>query len=163
MLDVGDSLSVGTAPFLSSRLHGYRIVRIHDVGLHAEDVAEIVRERAAALPEVLVVSAGTNDDPRLVSRFSRSVEVVIAAAGGQRCVVWPNIVRPRAVGASYAGYNRVLRRAGARHDRLVVVDWASLVRKHSRWLATDGVHASGAGYRARAAAIAAAVATRCSA
>jgi lysophospholipase L1-like esterase len=36
-----------------------------------------------------------------------------------------------------------------------------MVKRHPRWLTSDGVHASVAGYRARAAAIAAAVKTRC--
>jgi lysophospholipase L1-like esterase len=163
VLDVGDSLSVGTAPYLRAELRGYRITRVQDIGLHADEVVHIVSAKSVApLPGVLIVSAGTNDDPRLVSRFAEDVEHVVASAGGRRCVVWPNIVRPPAVGSSYAGYNRVLRRAAARHETLEIVDWASLIRKHPGWLGADGVHVSATGYRARASAIAEAVVTRCS-
>jgi lysophospholipase L1-like esterase len=160
VLDLGDSLSVGTEPYLRKRLQGFTIVEFHDVGLHAYDAAALVVARRASLPSVLVVSAGTNDDPRIVSTFVRSVSRVLAAAGSERCVVWPSIVRPPAVGATYDGLNRALARADSGHANLVVVDWVRMVRTHPGWLGADGVHVTRAGYRARAAAIAAAV-TRC--
>jgi lysophospholipase L1-like esterase len=160
LLDVGDSLSVGTAPYLRARLPGYRIAWDYDVGLHAYDAARIVAT-TSPLPHVVVVSAGTNDDPRIVSTFARALTTIVADAGPGRCVVWPTIVRPPAVGATYDGINRALERAAARHRNLVVVDWVHLVAAHRWWLARDGVHVSPAGYKARAAAIASAVATRC--
>ena len=67
MHDLGDSLSVGTAQYLSTRLETYRIERIHDVGLHAYDAAAIVAERRPTLPPVIVVSAGSNDNAQYVS------------------------------------------------------------------------------------------------
>ena len=161
VLDVGDSLSVGTSRYLHAKLRPYRVVRIHEVGLHAYDAAAIVADRAGALPPVVVVSAGTNDDPRIVGGFWRSVRRVLTMAGPGRCVVWPTIVRPEAVGASYGGLNAALARLAARHRNLVLVDWVGLVRRNPSWLAPDGVHVSAAGYRARANAIAAAVRTRC--
>jgi lysophospholipase L1-like esterase len=161
VFDVGDSLSVGTNPYLRKRLRGYRIQRLYDVGLHASDAARLVSLSRASLPPVLVVSAGTNDDPRIVSTFSRAVRDIVRAAGDERCVVWPTISRPPAVGATYDALNRALTRAAARHPNLVLVDWVGMVRRHPSWLSSDGVHVSVAGYRARAAAIAAAVTTRC--
>jgi lysophospholipase L1-like esterase len=161
ILDVGDSLSVGTAPYLRARLRGYRVARIYDTGLHAYDAAAIVASARTPLPAVLVVSAGTNDDPRIVSTFTRAISEIVEAAGRLRCVVWPTIVRPPAVGASYKGFNRALRRAAERHPNLVLVDWVGMVRRHPGWLSDDGVHVSPAGYRARAAAIAAAIRARC--
>lgn len=161
VLDLGDSLSVGTAPYLRARLRGYRIDGVHDVGLHAYDAAAIVERSRGALPPILVVSAGTNDDPRIVSTFIHAVEQVLGTAGPEHCVVWSTIARPPANGASYRGFNRALARAAGRHPNLVLVDWVGMVRRHPQWLASDGVHAGTAGYRARAAAIASAVATRC--
>lgn len=161
VLDLGDSLSVGTAPYLQARLGRYRIEAVHDVGLHAYDAAAMVERSRRTLPPVLVVSVGTNDDPRIVSTFIRSVSRVLDTAGSKRCVVWPTIVRPPAVGASYDGLNRALARAAARHPNLVLVDWVGMVGRHPRWLSNDGVHVNASGYRARASAIAAAVATRC--
>jgi hypothetical protein len=161
VLDLGDSLSVGTAPYLRRQLPGYRIERFHDVGLHADDAVDLVRAVGGDLPRVLVVSAGTTDDPRIVSAFSRAVSGVVAAAGRERCVVWPTIARPPAAGSTYAGLNRALVRAGRRHANLVLVDWVGMVRRHPGWLSKDGVHVSAAGYRARARAIAVAVKRRC--
>jgi len=161
VLDLGDSLSVGTAPYLQARLRGHRIARIHDVGLHASDAAAIVGSARTSLPRVLVVSAGTNDDPRIVSTFQHAVRRVVLAAGRSRCVVWPTIVRPPAVGASYDGLNRALARLAARHPNLVLVPWVRMVERHPSWLAPDGVHVSVQGYRARAAAIAGAIERRC--
>jgi lysophospholipase L1-like esterase len=161
VLDLGDSLSVGTDPYLRVRLRGYRIERRYDVGLHAYDAAALVSERRAPLPAVLVVSAGTNDDPRIVSTFARAITTVLEEAGSARCVIWPTIARPPAVGASYEGLNAALDRASGRHANLVLVGWAQMVRRHPAWLAKDGVHVSAAGYRARADAIADAVKTRC--
>ncbi len=162
VLDLGDSLSVGAAPYLKGRLRGYRIEQAHDIGLHAPEAARFVAGRRAALPPVLVVSAGTNDDPRQVAVFSRAVARLLAAAGRGRCVVWPLILRPPVSGRSYDALNRVLVRASARHSNLVLVDWPALVQRHPRWLSRDGVHVSAAGYRARAAAVAKVVTTRCS-
>jgi hypothetical protein len=161
ILDLGDSLSVGTAPYLKRQLPGYRIERFHDVGLHADEAVKLVRAVGGQLPRVVVVSAGTNDDPRVVSAFSRAVSGVLAAAGRDRCVVWPTIARPPAVGSTYDGLNRALVRADRRHANLVLVDWVGMVRRHPGWLSKDGVHVSVAGYRARAQAIAVAVKRRC--
>ncbi len=161
VLDLGDSLSVGTSPYLRAKLRGYRISAYQDVGLHAYDAAAIVAARRSSLPAVLVVSAGTNDDPRIVSTFWRSVSRVVRTAGPARCVVWPSIVRPPAVGRSYEGMNHALERVAARNRNLVLVDWVGMVGRNPQWLSGDGVHVSVAGYRARAAAIATAVRTRC--
>jgi lysophospholipase L1-like esterase len=161
VLDLGDSLSLGTAPYLARRLHDLRVEHVHDVGLHASDAAAIVVRGRASLPPILVVSAGTNDDPRIVSTFARAVSTIVRIAGPRRCVVWPTIVRPQAAGATYDRLNRALLRAAARHRNLVVVRWDGLVRRHPAWLAADGVHVAVSGYRARAAAIATAVRTRC--
>ncbi len=138
VLDLGDSLSVGTAPYLSVRLRGYRIERIHDVGLHTHDAADIVAGRGPSLPAVLVVSAGTNDDPRIVSTFWRTVGSVVRTAVPSRCVVWTTIVRPQAVGASYDGLNRALARVAARNRNLLLVDWVGMVRRHPSWLRPTG-------------------------
>jgi lysophospholipase L1-like esterase len=161
VLDLGDSLSVGTDPYLRKQLRGYRIERLYDIGLHAYDAAAIVERSRTSLPAVLVISAGTNDDPRQVSAFVRSLTGILRAAGSGRCVVWPTISRPPAAGASYVGLNGALGRAASRNSNLVVVDWAAMVRRHPAWLSKDGVHVSVAGYRARAGAIATAVRNGC--
>jgi hypothetical protein len=155
---VGDSLAVGTRPYLGRFLHGWRIATSASISKHAPQGIRELRRRGLA--PVAVVSLGTNDDPRAIGSFDHSVRTAISIAGKRHCLVWPNIVRPPVGGTSYAGYNRVLARADTRHENLIVVDWTRMVSHHPSWLGDDGVHVNAAGYAARARAIAAA-ARRC--
>jgi lysophospholipase L1-like esterase len=155
-LVVGDSLAEGTEAPLAQLLPGWRIRTSAYTGRPTADgVSEITS--AGALPPVLVVSLGTNDDPSATSTFAGQVESVLEAAGPSRCVIWANIVRPPYGGVSYAGYNRVLARLAATNPNLTVVDWVGIVRRDPGLLAPDGVHASPQGYAARAQAIASAM------
>jgi lysophospholipase L1-like esterase len=156
----GDSLAVGTRPYLPGRLPGWRVRQSTAVSRHAYEGAAVMRAQGRRLPRVIHVSLGTNDDPRNAAGFRAAIEEVMAVAGPRRCVVWTNIVRPAVAGTSYAGYNRALRREARRVRNLRMVDWDRMVRKNPDWLADDGVHVSAEGYRARAAAVARSV-TRC--
>jgi lysophospholipase L1-like esterase len=156
----GDSLAVGTKPYLQAGLPGWRVRQSTAVSRHAYEGAAVMRAQGRRLPRVIHVSLGTNDDPRNRSGFRAAIEEVMAVAGPRRCVVWANIVRPAVAGASYDGYNRVLRREARRLRNLRMVDWARMVRENPDWLADDGVHVSADGYRARATAVARSV-TRC--
>ena len=103
---VGDSLAVGTRPYLGRALGGWRVRTSASISKQApQGAAELVRRH---LPPVVVASLGTNGDPRAVSSFEGAVRRALRAVGKPGCLVWPNIVRPAVAGASYAGYNRVL-------------------------------------------------------
>ena len=78
------------------------------VSRHAFEGADVMRAYGRALPRVIHVSLGTNDDPTQVDAFRAAIRDVMDVAGPHRCVVWTNIVRPPVAGASYAGYNRAL-------------------------------------------------------
>lgn len=153
----GDSLAEGTAPYLRALLPHWSLRESYAVSRHVTEGVSLLHARKPRLERVVVVSLGTNDDPRRVSDFRTGMREILAIAGPTRCVVWTNIVRPPAVGTSYDGFNRVLSAGAAAHRNLVVVDWQALVRRTPALLRADGVHATAAGYRARAAAIAAAV------
>ena len=155
---VGDSLAVGTGPYLPGLLPGWQVRQIAHGGVTTATGIARLQALGTTLPHYVVISLGTNDDPRAVERFRAEVRSVLATAGSRRCVVWPNIVRPRTLGATYAGLNRVLAEEAAANRRLRVVDWQGLVRAHPAWLRSDGVHGTVAGYRGRAAAIARALA-----
>ena len=154
LLNYGDSLAVGTDLFLDRYLPGWTVRSSTSVSRHAEEAPSALRSLGAALPRVVVLSVGTNDDPGAVSRFARIVRSAVAAAGPARCVVWATIVRPPYQGVSYAGYNRALRQAARRLPNLLVLDWAAMAHAHPSWFGADGVHPSMTGYRARAAATA---------
>ena len=153
-LVVGDSLAAGTRSYLPGYLPGWRLQFSARVGAHTAQGVRFVQALGPSLPPYLVVSLGTNDDPRAVAGFRAAVRTVLAAAGARRCVVWLNIARPAARGATYAGYNRALALEAGAHANLRVVDWQRMVRRNPVWLRRDRVHVSADGYRARAAAIA---------
>jgi lysophospholipase L1-like esterase len=151
---VGDSLAKGTLPYLPQYLQGWSVRQTTRVGLHLSEGVATIRAGAGTMPAHVVVSLGTNDDPRLVASFRQGVRTVVDTAGAGRCVVWLNIVRPRTLGTSYDGYNRALRAESALHRSLHVIDWAEQIQAHPEWLRADGVHLTAPGYAARAAVIA---------
>jgi lysophospholipase L1-like esterase len=154
ILSFGDSLGVGTDPYLTRYLRGWSIRSDSIISARAADVPAALRSSGDALPRVIVVSAGTNDDPARVAGFVRIVRETLAVAGPSRCVVWSTIVRPPYRGVSYAGLNRALVALDRRSATLRVLDWAAMAHAHPGWFGRDGVHPSAAGYRARAAAVA---------
>jgi hypothetical protein len=150
----GDSLAVGTRPYMPRALPGWPLTQSTSISRHAPEGVDVLR-RKRNLARIVVMSLGTNDDPRATDDFARSVRQTVGIAGRRGCVVWPNIVRPPVGGRSYAGYNAILARLNRRFETLLVVDWAAMVRRNRHWMASDGVHPDASGYRARARAIAA--------
>jgi hypothetical protein len=154
----GDSLAEGTRPYVPRELPGWRVTQSTAVSRHAGEGDEVMRRYGSRLPRVIHVSLGTNDDPGDIDGFRDSIADVMRVAGRTRCVVWANVVRPPYRGVSYRGYNRLLADESSRRENLRVLNWVRMVRRHPEWLARDGVHVSAAGYRARAKAVARAVA-----
>jgi hypothetical protein len=150
----GDSLAEGTRPYIPRELRRWSVTQSTAISRHAPEGAAVLRAYGRSLPRVIHVSLGTNDDPRQTRAFRAAVREVMRVAGGGRCVVWANIVRPPYAGVSYRGYNRVLASEDERRDNLLVLNWVRMVRRHPEWLARDRVHVSAAGYAARASAVA---------
>ncbi|MEA2420534.1 MAG: hypothetical protein QOE60_2740, partial [Thermoleophilaceae bacterium] len=150
----GDSLAVGTEPYLPQELRGWKLTQSASVSRHAAEGAGILRAYGRNLPRVIHVSLGTNDDPNQVSAFREAIREVMEVAGPHRCVVWTNIVRPPVAGASYAGYNRALAAESRPRANLRVVNWVRMVHANPHWIVGDGVHVNAAGYEARAKAVA---------
>ncbi len=154
MLHNGDSLAVGTQIYLRGALPGWRIRYSADISRHAPEGPRIMRRFGSGLPRVIVVSLGTNDDPRALGTFRNAIRATMRVAGRRRCVVWANIVRPRVGGAGYGALNRVLAQEARARRNLRVFQWAAMARANRHWFGRDGVHPSGAGYAARARGIA---------
>jgi hypothetical protein len=153
LLHVGDSLAVGSDPPLRQLLPTWAIAS--DVLKNrTTSVGVAILDRQPSLPGSLVVELGTNDSPDQSARFAGYVRHVLQLAGPKRCVVWVNIHRPPYNGVSYAGFNRVLAQIAGASSNLAVVDWNGMVNAGQAQVAGDGVHATPAGYQARAAAIA---------
>lgn len=159
VLIIGDSLAVGTMPYLDALLPDRNLTwdavngRTTPQGLEALHVALGEIE-----PQTVVVSLGTNDgsDP---TRFTRRIRLMLRDLSPRTCVVWPTIVRPPRKGR-YVALNRALRAEARRDRRLVVVGWDRAVR-HGTVVLRDGLHADAAGYRYRSHMIAEAVDDGC--
>jgi hypothetical protein len=149
----GDSLAVGTRPYLPRDLRRYRVTQSTSISRHAPEGVDIMRG-FSHFPRAVVMSLGTNDDPRAVDEFRSAVRTTIHLAGRHHCVVWPNIVRPPVAGAGYAGYNHVLAVQNREHRNMRVVKWTRMVKRHPSWIGSDGVHPNADGYASRAAVIA---------
>ena len=148
----GDSIAYGTDLFLPKYLRGWVITSSVDVSRHAYQGAAAVETlaREGALPYIVVVNLGTNDDPSAVRQFRSYVRRVVRASGPERCVILATIVRPAYAGISYDGLNRVLFATAARFESFHVFDWRRLARAHPAWFGSDGVHPSIPAYRVRA-------------
>ena len=145
---VGDSLNVGTEPYLRDELAGWSIEAYDLVGrATAEGVEELRRVRAALAP-IVVVSLGTNDADGTEEQFRALVAEALRIAGDDRCVVWATVVRD---GNPRDGFNAVLVEAREAHPSLRLVDWAGIVDARPELLSADLVHGTPEGYARRAA------------
>ncbi|MEA2242815.1 MAG: GDSL-like Lipase/Acylhydrolase family [Solirubrobacteraceae bacterium] len=159
VLVVGDSLAVGTMPYLDMLLTDRNLTwdavngRTTPQGIHA-----LRLDLRAVEPQAVVVSLGTNDGPDPL-RFTRRLRLVLGDLSPHTCVIWTAIVRPPRKGP-YRALNRALRAEAARDRRLVVINWDHAVKRGTVNL-HDGLHADAAGYRYRSLKIAQAVHAGC--
>jgi hypothetical protein len=154
LLNYGDSLALGTAPYLPVLMSDWQLRQVARVGRRSTEAPPFLRRLGSELPRVVLVSLGTNDYPGATDRFASTVREVVEIAGPSRCVVWASIVRPPQQGISYDGYNVVLAQARRQWSTFRVLPWARMAREHPEWLRRDGVHPSADGYRVRAEALA---------
>ena len=147
VLVVGDSLAVGTEPYLGDLLPGREVTFDAVTGRTTPDGMRALRARLLDLhPDTVVISLGTNDgsDP---ARFASRIRRVLDAIPGDACIVWSTVIRPPRKGA-FAGLNRVLRRIDLRDDRLSLIDWDQAVQSGHVAL-PDTVHPDATGFQYR--------------
>jgi hypothetical protein len=151
---IGDSLGVGTEPYLPKALNDWKVSQSVKVARHGFQAVSILRHRGS-LPGAIVMSIGGNDDPNNVGAFRDTVAQTVRIAGPNRCVVWPNHFATKEVnGGTFDGYNRVLQDFERGNRNFRIVNWAAIARAHPGWMAPDGIHVNATGYEARARAIA---------
>jgi hypothetical protein len=147
---IGDSLAEGTQPFLPSLLPGWKVTTNAQRGRPLATGMQILATTQVSGPTALAFSLFTNDDPSRVSALESAVRTSVSRAGANGCAIWATIVRPPLNGVSYDAANRKLARLAAQLPRLRIVPWAAAVASHPSWLASDGVHSTPTGYKARA-------------
>jgi lysophospholipase L1-like esterase len=154
LLVVGDSLAVGTQPYLSHYLPGWHVTTSASISRHAPEGAGVMKRYGKGLPRVIFVNLGTNDSPGAIGQFTGALRRVMEVAGPSRCVVWADIVRPPVGGVSYSGLNHALSVQAAKRRNLIKFKWKKLAGRHRGWFGPDGVHPTATGYQVRAKAMA---------
>jgi hypothetical protein len=151
---VGDSLAIGMAPALQGLLPGRPVLVDARVGRPLDEGMQVLAAAADPPHGQFAFSLFTNDDPLGIERLDQAVRGSVAALGAHGCAVWATIVRPNVGGHSYTQVNDRLRALAldpALAGRLLIADWAHTVKGHRKaYLAKDRVHATWAGYLARA-------------
>ena len=150
MVLVGDSLAVGIQSPLTNALSGWSLSTNARVGRPLAEGMGVVRGMSER-PPVLAISLFTNDSPEAISTLRSAVQETIDRQAGHGCVVWATIVRPAVGGVTYDRANQALAALAAANPGVMrLVPWAQEVAAHPEWLGSDGVHATPAGYSARA-------------
>ena len=146
---VGDSLEVGTGPYLSRLLPGLTVRVDADESRSTAAGEPVVSARLRSSDDVVVFDLGTNDDPSQTAAMAAN----LAAVGrlvGDRCLVVATVHRPAVGGVSYDGINGVIRSFAQQRPNTRIVDWRSFAAAHSELLYSDGVHPTATGYEFRA-------------
>jgi hypothetical protein len=156
---IGDSLAVGIRSLLPRLLPGYS-VSANALTSRPMAAGMAIVDRTDVTGAVLAISLFTNDDPRNVDGLEAAVRRTLAAVGPHGCAVWATISRPPFGGVSYRAANGRLAALEAElSPRLILVPWAETVAAQPELLASDHVHGTPAGYQARAALYAQAIAS----
>ena len=146
---VGDSLEVGTSPYLGRYLPG---VPIHVDAVESRPSGDAVQALRAGLrpsDSVIVFDAGVNDDPAQPQALAADLRAVDAIAGG-RCVVVATVSRPPYNGIGPEGLNRAITTFAASRPDTRLVDWRAAALANPGMLNSDRVHPTPAGYAMRA-------------
>jgi lysophospholipase L1-like esterase len=161
---IGDSLTVGSQPYLRRALAGRgwkltgvdgRVFRTTAEGL------DILRAKASRLPETVVLALGTNDLTARQADVQMWLRQARAIAGDDRRLIWVNLyvdLTRQPTLKRYRVINDALTLAAPRYG-IEVADWAAWVKNHDVPQQADGVHYTDKGYRIRAAFYARVVAT----
>jgi lysophospholipase L1-like esterase len=162
VLVLGDSLAVGTMPYLDEMLPTDVNITWDAVDGRTtpQGIESLQFDLREVEPEIVAVSLGSNDGPD-PARFTRRIRRLLADLSPHTCVAWFSIVRPLRKGR-YGALNRALRAEARRDPRLIVISWDHAVSRGTVVL-PDGLHADAEGYRYRSSKIVQAVHAGCAA
>ena len=148
VLYVGDSLGVGTAPYLKQRLGGTKLDVDAEIGRPSATGVDILASKISSADDVVVFDLGTNDDPASPATLASDLAQARRIAG-DRCLVIATLNRPPLNGVSVAGLNRAVTSFAANDPNVELVDWHAAAQSDPGLL-VDGVHTDGQGYALRA-------------
>lgn len=137
-LIVGDSLTVGIAPWLRS--HGFGVHA--KVGRQFSAAPSIVGGFGSRLPRNVIVALGTNGTVSL-----SACQRVVRTAGRNRRVFLVTLRVPRSWEAGNLRTLRSCNRSFAK-KRVKMINWYGYSAGHPEWFGGDGVHMTASGQRA---------------
>jgi lysophospholipase L1-like esterase len=152
---VGDSLTVGTEPWLPAALRnrGWTLSGVNArVGRGVPEGLDVLRRRASRLPSTVVVALGTNNLPSTKSDFTRWLRAARDIVGA-RTLVWVNLCLNDTGRPWLRHYHRINTWLAdlAPRFRIRVADWCGFATSHHIAPGPDGIHYSPTAYRQRAA------------
>ena len=153
---VGDSLGVGTVPYLRSELSGVKIDDDSEIGRPSSAGLPILQQKIAADPDVVVFDLGTNDDTANPDALAADLASARRIAGS-RCMVIATLNRPPYNGVPVTGLNQAVTSFAAADGNVALVDWHARAQADPSLLISDGVHPTPQGYALRAKLFAAAI------
>jgi lysophospholipase L1-like esterase len=145
---VGDSLTLGTAPYFKADLARFGCSLVFLDAKDGRDTisgAQALAKADLTSVDVVVAALGTNDWYK-PTRFRDAMEQVMRVAKGKR-VVWLD------VGGwleNKFAINDHLWDGTVDHDNMWVMSWSGVIAAHLDYLIGDGIHLTPAGYKARA-------------
>jgi lysophospholipase L1-like esterase len=156
VLVIGDSLQVGTGPYLEQQLGALPVESDDRQSRGSSEGLEALQARLRPDHDVVVFDLGTNDDPSNPNALYANLQAARAATG-DRCLVVATILRPPYNGVTVDGMNAAVERFALDNPGVQLVDWYGVATGTPGILYEDGVHARPEGYALRGRLIADAV------
>jgi lysophospholipase L1-like esterase len=153
VLVIGDSLTVGSAPYLRGALGSVSLEIDAQKSRPSSAGLAVLAEKLRPEHGTVVFDLGTNDlsANTLASSLASARQLV-----GDRCMVVSTIARPPIRGVSASALNQVVEQF-ASQGPVQVADWRAAVAVTPGALGSDHVHATGRGYALRASLLAEAI------
>lgn len=145
---VGDSLEVGTGPYLRRELAGTPVSVDARIGRPSGEGLRVLARLLRPAQRVVVFDLGVNDDPAQPAVLASDLAAARRLAG-DRCMVVATLQRPPLKGVSVDGLNRAVESFAARTAGVQLVDWQSAVKSDPGLVNPDGLHAKPGGYALR--------------
>jgi lysophospholipase L1-like esterase len=156
VLVIGDSLQVGTGPYLEQQLGALSVESDDRQSRRSDEGLQALRARLRPDHAVVVFDMGTNDDPSNPDALYANLQAARAVTG-DRCLVVATVVRPAYNGFTVEGMNAAVERFALENPGVQLVDWHGVATSTPGILYDDGVHARPEGYALRGRLIADAV------
>jgi hypothetical protein len=148
VLVVGDSLEVGTGPYLKRELAGREVEVDARTGRPSDEGLRVLRSLLRPGHRVVVFDLGTNDDPSRPALLRASLSGALSLAG-ERCLVISTLRRPPLNGVPVDAMNAEIERISSAPN-VRVMDWLAASATGPGLMSPDGVHATPNGYAVRA-------------